>query len=102
MRLDAPHRDIHAILDRARHHATPTREERLRARCTVAYVATLCVRAMNRLFDGSGGQALFEARPLQRFHRDIHAASHHVSFSWDMGSRTCWLRILFWDLSQSV
>ena len=80
------HHDIHNILDRARCHATPTLEERLRARRNVAYVATLCVRAMNRLFDGSGGYALFDASPLQRFHRDMHAASHHVSFSWDTAS----------------
>ena len=43
-------------------------------------------RAVDRLFAGSGGHALFDASPLQRFHRDIHAASHHVSLSWDTAS----------------
>jgi len=28
--------------------------------------------------------ALQEASPLQRFHRDIHAASHHAGLSWDI------------------
>jgi alkylation response protein AidB-like acyl-CoA dehydrogenase len=78
--------DIHAILARARRNETPTLEERLRTRGNQAYVATLCVRAVNRLFEGSGGHTLFEASPLQRFHRDIHAASHHVSLSWDTAS----------------
>jgi 3-hydroxy-9,10-secoandrosta-1,3,5(10)-triene-9,17-dione monooxygenase len=78
--------DIHEILARARRDETPTLEERLRARRNQAYVAMLCVRAVNCLFAGSGGHALFDASPLQRFHRDIHAASHHVSLSWDTAS----------------
>ena len=78
--------DIQKILERARRDAMPTLEERLRARRNQAYVATLCVRAVNHLFAGSGGHALFDASPLQRFHRDIHAASHHVSLSWDTAS----------------
>ena len=75
--------DIHEILARARRNEMPTLEERLRVRRNQAYMVTLCVRAVNRLFAGSGGHALFDASPLQRFHRDIHAASHHVSLSWD-------------------
>jgi alkylation response protein AidB-like acyl-CoA dehydrogenase len=78
--------DIHEILARARRNEMPTLEERLRARRNQAYVATLCVRAVNRLFEGSGGHALFDTSPLQRFHRDVHAASHHVSLSWDTAS----------------
>jgi alkylation response protein AidB-like acyl-CoA dehydrogenase len=78
--------DIHEILERARRNATPTLEERLRARRNQAYVATLCVQAVNRLFAASGGHALFDTSPLQRFHRDVHAASHHVSLSWDTAS----------------
>jgi 3-hydroxy-9,10-secoandrosta-1,3,5(10)-triene-9,17-dione monooxygenase len=78
--------DIREILARARRDETPTLEERLRARRNQAYVATLCVRAVNRLFEASGGHALFDASPLQRFHRDVHAASHQVSLSWDTAS----------------
>ena len=76
--------DMHVILERAQGHATATREERLRVRRNQAYVVTLCVQAVNRLFAGSGGRALLEASPLQQFHRDIHAASHHAALSWDM------------------
>jgi alkylation response protein AidB-like acyl-CoA dehydrogenase len=78
--------DIQETLDRARRQETPTLEARLRARRNQAYVATLCVRAVNRLFDGGGGHALLDASPLQRFHRDVHAASHHVPLSWDTAS----------------
>ena len=80
------HQDIHEILERARGNEVPTLEERLRARRNQAYVATLCIRVVNRLFEGSGGHALFDTSPLQRFHRDVHAASHHVSLSWDTAS----------------
>jgi alkylation response protein AidB-like acyl-CoA dehydrogenase len=80
------HHDLQEILERARRNEMPTLEERLRARRNQAYVATLGLRAVNRLFEGSGGHALFDASPLQRFHRDIHAASHHVSLSWDTAS----------------
>jgi 3-hydroxy-9,10-secoandrosta-1,3,5(10)-triene-9,17-dione monooxygenase len=78
--------DIHEIWARARRNEMPTLEERLRARRNQAYVATLCVRAVNRLFEAGGGHALFDASPLQRFHRDVHATSHHVSLSWDTAS----------------
>jgi 3-hydroxy-9,10-secoandrosta-1,3,5(10)-triene-9,17-dione monooxygenase len=78
--------DIEEILGRAKRHETPSLEERLRARSNQAYVAALCVRAVNRLFEESGGHALMDASPLQRFHRDIHAAAHHVSLSWDTAS----------------
>jgi 3-hydroxy-9,10-secoandrosta-1,3,5(10)-triene-9,17-dione monooxygenase len=78
--------DIHEILDRARRDEMPELEERLRVRCTQAQVTTLCVRAVNRLFEGGGGHALRDASPLQRFHRDVHAASHHASLSRDIWS----------------
>lgn len=78
--------DIQEILGRARRNEVPTLEQRLRARRNQAYVATLCIRVVNRLFEGSGGHDLFDASPLQRFHRDVHAASHHVSLSWDTAS----------------
>jgi len=80
------HNDVHEILERARPSEVPTLEQRVRARRNQAYVATLCLRAVNRVFEGSGGHALFDASPLQRFHRDVHAASHHVSLSWDTAS----------------
>lgn len=43
----------------------------------------LCVQAVNRLFEASGGRALQESEAIQRCHRDVNAASHHQGISWD-------------------
>ena len=76
--------DCQEIFTRAQRSETLTLDDRTRYRRDQAYVAKLCVQAVNRLFEASGGHALFESSPLQRFHRDIHAASHHFPLSWDV------------------
>jgi len=48
-----------------------------------AYIVKLSVLAVNRLFEASGGRGTHDRDPMQRFHRDIHAASHHVQLQWD-------------------
>ena len=77
---------VAALLEQGARQHSLTVEERLHSRAVHAYVATLCVRAVDRLFAASGGRALFDANPLQRFHRDLHAASHHATLSWDIVS----------------
>ena len=77
---------VAALLEHGARQHSLTVEERLHSRAIHAYVATLCVRAVDRLFAASGGRVLFDANPLQRFHRDIHAASHHATLSWDIVS----------------
>lgn len=57
--------------------------ERARYMRNKTYAAKLCVQAVNRLFEAGGGSAILESDPLQRFHRDAHAASHHQGISWD-------------------
>ena len=59
-------------------------DDRARYRRDQAYMATRCVRAINRLFEVSGGHGLFESNDLQRFHRYAHAASHHVGIASDV------------------
>ena len=76
--------DSSEIFERARTGEMPTLDDRVRYRRDQAYVARLCVQAVNRLFEASGGQALFDSSAIQRFHRDVHAASHHVSLTWDI------------------
>ena len=75
--------DSREVFARAERNGMPTLDDRVRYRRDQAYVAKLCVQAVNRLFEASGGQSLFDSNALQRFHRDVHAASHHVSLSWD-------------------
>lgn len=51
-----------------------------------AYIAKLCVQAVNRVYDAAGGGAIYDRNPMQRFHRDVHAGSHHVGLNWDDNS----------------
>ena len=71
------------VFARARRGELPTLSERAHIRRNQAYVAKLAVRAVDRLFEASGGHALFDTSPMQRFHRDAHAASHHFGLSWE-------------------
>jgi 3-hydroxy-9,10-secoandrosta-1,3,5(10)-triene-9,17-dione monooxygenase len=54
-----------------------------RARYDVAYITELCARAVDRLFAGSGGRALYETSPLQRLFRDMHAITQHAATAFD-------------------
>jgi len=58
--------------------------DRARYRRDKAFVARLCVQAVNRLFEASGARAVLESDPIQRFHRDVHGASHHAALTWDL------------------
>jgi 3-hydroxy-9,10-secoandrosta-1,3,5(10)-triene-9,17-dione monooxygenase len=51
-----------------------------------AYAARLCVRAVDGLFEASGGHGLYDKHPIQRAWRDVHAMSAHVALSWDTAS----------------
>jgi 3-hydroxy-9,10-secoandrosta-1,3,5(10)-triene-9,17-dione monooxygenase len=75
--------DIAEILDKAARGAPFTLVDRVRYRRDKGFVGRLCVQAVNRLFEGSGARGLFDTEPIQRFHRDAHAASHHAALAWD-------------------
>jgi 3-hydroxy-9,10-secoandrosta-1,3,5(10)-triene-9,17-dione monooxygenase len=75
--------DCQEIFHRAKRNEMPTMDDRVRYRRDQGYVAKLAVRAINRLFEVSGGRALFDSSAIQRFHRDAHAASHHAGVAWD-------------------
>src|SRR5437899_2564374 len=76
--------DIAEMLDRAARGDTFTDLDRARYRRDKAFVARLCVRAVDRLFEGGGARASLDADPIQRCHRDVHGASHHAALSWDL------------------
>ncbi len=59
--------------------------ERARLRRDKAFIAQLCLSSVNRLFELSGGHAIFNSEPLQRFHRDIQAAVRRDGFIMDIG-----------------
>lgn len=52
-----------------------------------AFAIRLCVQATNRLFELSGGHALFSSDPMQRIHRDVIAASHRDGFIFDIAAQ---------------
>ena len=56
---------------------------RARIRRDAAYVVRLCTRAVDRLFEASGAHGLFDASPIQRAFRDLHAMSAHAFLNWD-------------------
>ena len=75
--------DVREILGKAAREEEFTELDRARYRRDKAFVARLCVQAVNRLFEAGGARAVYASEPLQRFHRDAHGASHHQALSWD-------------------
>jgi 3-hydroxy-9,10-secoandrosta-1,3,5(10)-triene-9,17-dione monooxygenase len=74
------------ILDKAARGEAFTSIERARYRRDKAFVAKLCVQAVNRLFEASGARAVLDSEPIQRCHRDVHTASHHAALGWDVAA----------------
>jgi 3-hydroxy-9,10-secoandrosta-1,3,5(10)-triene-9,17-dione monooxygenase len=75
--------DGHEVFAKAKRGEMPTLLDRARYRRNQAYISKLSVRVIDRLFEASGGHAVFDSNPIQRFHRDAHAASHHFGIAWD-------------------
>jgi 3-hydroxy-9,10-secoandrosta-1,3,5(10)-triene-9,17-dione monooxygenase len=69
-------------------------EQRARNRRDIAYVAYQCTRAVDRLFASVGGRNIYQDSEAQRLLRDIHAASQHISMSWDVAATT-YGRVMF-------
>jgi alkylation response protein AidB-like acyl-CoA dehydrogenase len=47
------------------------------------FAAQLCTRATGRVFEASGGGALQDSEPIQRFWRDVNAGHAHAFLNWD-------------------
>ena len=80
-------RDVREVLDRGETGEGFATLERARYRRDKAYVTQLCLQAVNRIFDISGGHGLFESDPLQRFHRDAQAVAHRDTLIMDLGGQ---------------
>jgi 3-hydroxy-9,10-secoandrosta-1,3,5(10)-triene-9,17-dione monooxygenase len=80
-------RDVREVLDRGETGGEFTTLERARYRRDKAYVTRLCLQAVNRIFDISGGHGLFESDPLQRFHRDAQAVAHRDGLIMELGGQ---------------
>jgi 3-hydroxy-9,10-secoandrosta-1,3,5(10)-triene-9,17-dione monooxygenase len=51
-----------------------------------AYAARLCTRAVDLLFEASGGDGLYDRCNIQRAFRDVHAANSHHALTWDVAA----------------
>jgi 3-hydroxy-9,10-secoandrosta-1,3,5(10)-triene-9,17-dione monooxygenase len=60
-----------------------TLEQRARNWRNFAYSLQLCTRAVDRLFEASGGGGLYNRNPIQRYWRDIHGVAAHGILHWD-------------------
>jgi len=76
-------RDCDAAMAIAERGEIPGIEAKTRWRRDGAYAAGMCVRAVDILFAGAGGGAIYERNPLQRAFRDVHAAIGHQAITWD-------------------
>ena len=80
-------RDIQEILRKGESGERFTPLERAKFRRDKAFTTQLGLQAVNRLFDLSGGHALFDSSSLQRFHRDAQAVAHRDGLIMELGGQ---------------
>jgi len=76
-------RDLQELEDCARAGAPLPEASLERMLFDVASIVDVCARAVDRLFRASGGRALYDDNPLQRFFRDMHAITQHAAVDLD-------------------
>ena len=77
------HRDLRETAEVVREGKTVDLDMRMRNRLTHTFSTRLLVQAVDAVFLAAGGSALGLQHPVQRFWRDIHSASSHISLNWD-------------------
>ncbi len=76
-------RDLKDIMETVSSGRELTIEQRARNKGDWGYAARLAVQAVDAIFAASGGGALFKTGRVQRYWRDTHAGSAHISMNWD-------------------
>lgn len=61
----------------------PDEKERARYYAWRSYMVRQSIRVVDRLFELSGGHALYLAHPLQRIWRDVHATGQHLALHFE-------------------
>ncbi len=77
------HRDVRETSEAVNEGKTIDVDMRMRNRLTHTFATRLLVQSVDAVFLAMGGSALGMQHPVQRFWRDIHAASSHISLNWD-------------------
>ena len=70
-----------------------TVEERARNKGDLSFAVKLARQAVDLLYESVGGAGLSNDSKTQRYWRDVHSASKHISMNWDMCS-TLYGRVL--------
>jgi alkylation response protein AidB-like acyl-CoA dehydrogenase len=76
-------RDVHDLIEWGEAGVEVPLVERLRIRRDITFGVKLCNQAVMRLFDAGGAHAIYLGAQLQRFVRDVNAASHSGAVTWD-------------------
>jgi len=76
-------RDLKDIMETVSSGRELTIDQRARNKGDWGYAARLSVQAVDAIFAASGGGGLFKTGRIQRYWRDTHAGSAHISMNWD-------------------
>jgi 3-hydroxy-9,10-secoandrosta-1,3,5(10)-triene-9,17-dione monooxygenase len=71
--------DMGAMMEAARRGERVSIEDRVRYRYASSEVVDRCVAVVDRLFENSGGRAIFTDHPMNRLFQDAHAARAHYA-----------------------
>ena len=82
-RLDANFAEMDRYVDRGEEMPV---ELRVQNKWDAQLIAREAMEAVDLLFKASGGRGIRKEHPIQRFFRDIHAASNHAFLNADKGS----------------
>ena len=75
-----------ATADDALPGTTFTRLEKASRSRNLAFAIQQCREAVNTLYQASGGSGVYLSGDMQRWWRDVNAASQHVAFTWDLAA----------------
>lgn len=84
--IDAAHALVIAdaeMIDRARDPSDISAIERARIPRNWAWAVQTARHAANRIFEVSGGSAIYDGSEIQRVFRDLNAGAQHFAFTWD-------------------
>ena len=62
----------------------PSEAQHARWRTNQAYAVKMCIEAVDRLFEASGGSVWYESHEAQRLFRDVHITSAHAYTDYDV------------------
>jgi alkylation response protein AidB-like acyl-CoA dehydrogenase len=65
-----------------------TADETMAWRSNQAFATRLSIRAADRLFEASGGSAVRDDNPMQRFWRDVHTGAAHAYSDYDVAAQS--------------